>query len=127
MQTQFDGQLEALLAQRPDELRETLGALRGFGPETVDAILLFVVGASRFPVDVAAQRVLARHGWIDYDADYHAIQETVALAAPDDPTWLIDLRLLVDRVGRDFCGPTPRCRGCPLEGLLPAGGVCQPW
>ena len=56
-------------------LREQLLGVHGIGPETADAILLYAGGLPTFVVDTYTHRVLARHGWIGYDADYHEIKD----------------------------------------------------
>ena len=29
---------------------------------------------------------------------------------------------LIVRLGKEFCGPSPKCEGCPLQEMLPAEG-----
>jgi endonuclease III-like uncharacterized protein len=55
-------------------LREKLLGVNGIGPETADSILLYAGGHESFVVDAYTHRVLARHGWIKPDADYHEIK-----------------------------------------------------
>ena len=65
-------------------LREQLLAIHGIGPETADAILLYAGGLPTFVVDTYTHRILARHGWIGYDADYHEIKELCESSLPAD-------------------------------------------
>jgi endonuclease-3 related protein len=123
---QYDGDLEAMFSGPPDLLREELLAVRGVGPETADAILLYAGEKPAFVVDTYAQRVLARHGWIDFDADYHMIQEHIVSELPSDVRLYNEYHALLVRVGKDHCKTAPKCEGCPLQELLPDGGPRTP-
>ena len=72
---EYDGSLDAMFRTDLPTLREELLAIHGIGPETADAILLYAGGLPTFVVDTYTHRVLARHGWIGYDADYHEIKD----------------------------------------------------
>ena len=125
---QYDGDPEAMFATHPATLREELLAVSGIGPETADAILLVGGGIPKFIVDTYAHRVAARHGWIEFDADYPTIQESFESGLePDAGLYNTYHRLLV-RVGKEHCKPTPVCEGCPLAELLPCDreGVRRP-
>jgi endonuclease-3 related protein len=120
---EFEGSLEAMFSTPPDELRRTLLAVHGVGPETADAILLYVGNVPSFVADSYAHRVLARHGWIDFEADYHAIKDYFEENLPSDPRLYNEFHALLIRVGKDYCKSSePKCEGCPLEPLLPPGG-----
>jgi endonuclease-3 related protein len=123
---QYDGDLDAMFSGPPDILREELLAVRGVGPETADAILLYAGEKPAFVVDTYAQRVLARHGWIDFDADYHMIQEHILSELPSDVRLYNEYHALLVRVGKDHCKTAPKCEGCPLQELLPDGGPRTP-
>ena len=60
-------------------MRERLLAINGIGPETADAILLYAGGLPTFVVDTYTHRILARHGWIGYDASYRRHQEPLRI------------------------------------------------
>ena len=81
---EFDGSLDAMFGTSLPTLREQLLAIHGIGPETADAILLYAGGLPTFVVDTYTHRILARHGWIDYDADYHEIKDYFEFALPAD-------------------------------------------
>lgn len=122
----YDGSLEALFAVSPDELRAELLSVNGIGPETADALMLYVGGLPTFVVDAYAMRVAARHGWIDFEADYHAVKEFFEGGLPADAPLFNEYHALLVRVGKEHCGKTPQCQGCPLEDLLPDGGPLSP-
>jgi endonuclease-3 related protein len=124
---EFDGSLDAMFRTDLASLRERLLAVHGIGPETADAILLYAGGMPSFVVDTYAHRVLARHGWIDYDATYHDIKEHFENTLPTDAALYNEYHALLVRVGKDHCRrAAPKCEACPLAPLLPAGGVVEP-
>jgi len=123
----YDGSLEAMFRTPLNALRRELLAVHGVGPETADSILLYAGHLPAFVVDAYTHRIFARHGWIEYDTDYHAIQDYFQGGLPDDvPLWNEYHALLV-HLGKHFCRKTrPRCAECPLSEMLPAGGSLEP-
>lgn len=124
---EFDGSLAAMFGASLATLREQLLAIHGIGPETADAILLYAGGLPTFVVDTYTHRILARHGWIGYDADYHEIKDHFESALPADAPLYNEYHALLVRVGKDCCKRTaPKCESCPLVGLLPLRGIVEP-
>jgi endonuclease-3 related protein len=124
---EYDGSLDAMFSTSFDTLREQLLSIHGIGPETADAILLYAGGLPTFVVDTYTHRILARHGWIGYDADYHEIKDQIESALPADPTLYNEYHALLVRVGKDYCKRSvAKCESCPLAELLPAGGIAMP-
>ncbi|MEX2561563.1 MAG: endonuclease III domain-containing protein [Pirellulales bacterium] len=121
----YGGSPEAMFAAGLETLRDELLAINGIGPETADSILLYAGNQPKFVVDLHAHRVLKRHGWIEFEADYHAVQEHVESSLPREAALLSELRWLFGRVGREHCRNIPLCSGCPLADMLPAGGPCE--
>jgi endonuclease-3 related protein len=104
-------------------LRERLLGVKGVGPETADAILLYAGGAPLFVIDAYTRRVLARHGWCSPRASYESLQQAFEAALPRDPAWFKEAHALLVKVAVEHCrSPRPRCDGCPLAPLLPEGG-----
>jgi endonuclease-3 related protein len=125
---QYDGSLEAMFRTDLGTLREELLAVSGIGPETADAILLYAGGKPTFVVDTYTHRVLARHGWIGYEADYHEIKDYFESGLPADATLYNEYHALLVRVGKEYCRKTnPKCDECPLCDMLPAGGIVEPF
>lgn len=125
--TRYDGSLEAMFSADRSRLRHELLAVDGIGPETADSILLYAGGVPVFVVDTYTHRVLARHGWIGFDADYHAIQDYFQSSLPDDPALYNEYHALLVRLGKEYCRKNnPRCQQCPLAELLPNGGPLEP-
>jgi endonuclease-3 related protein len=123
---QYSGSLEAMFQTPLPELRASLLAVKGIGPETADSILLYAGGLPTFVVDAYTHRVLARHGWIGFDADYYQIQEHFESGLPRDAALFNEYHALLVEVGKRHCRKRPRCEGCPLAELLPAGGPQEP-
>lgn len=122
----FDGSLDAMFAGDLSELRAALLAVNGVGPETADSILLYAGGLPTFVVDAYTRRVLARHGWIDFDADYDTIQDHFQSTLEPDASLYNEFHALFVQVGKLHCRKRSRCDGCPLFDLLPEGGPMEP-
>lgn len=123
MVERYDGSLEAMSVIDAATMRAQLLAVNGIGPETADSILLYAFDKPVMVVDAYTHRIWARHGWIEYDADYYALQEEVARRLPQEAAVFNELHALAVNVGHHWCKRTPRCEACPLVELLPPGGV----
>ncbi|MEN6457719.1 MAG: endonuclease III domain-containing protein [Thermoguttaceae bacterium] len=125
--TQYDGSLDAMFATGLPDLRQQLLDVHGVGPETADSILLYAGQLPVFVVDAYTHRVFSRHGWIDFDADYHRIQDYAQSELPADVPTYNEFHALLVRLGKDACRKTkPKCAECPLCELLPPGGPLEP-
>ncbi|MBI4563244.1 MAG: endonuclease III domain-containing protein [Planctomycetes bacterium] len=111
-----EARLRAMPAER---LRQELLGLRGIGPETADAILLYALNVPTFVVDRYTYRMLARHGLVADTATYDEMKELFERALPRDPSLFNELHALIVRVGKDYCRATARCERCPLRRYLP--------
>ena len=124
---EYDGSLDQMFRTDLATLREQLLAIHGIGPETADTILLYAGGLPTFVVDTYTHRVLARHGWIGYEADYHEIKDYFESALPADSALYNEYHALLVRVGKDFCRRSvPKCEACPLADTLPPCGIVLP-
>ncbi len=122
---QFDGSLESLFQLGKHDLRETLLAVNGIGPETADSIVLYAAELPVFVVDTYTARVAKRHGWIDWEAGYGELQERFQYDLEEDARLYNEYHALLVRVGKAHCGTQPSCDGCPLAELLPEGGPLE--
>ncbi len=121
---QYNGSLEAMAAQATEILRPQLLALPGVGPETADAILLYALEKPVFVVDEYFRRVATRHELIPENARYAELQSLgdLAVASPSEKETARhanELHALIVEVGKQHCGTSPRCEGCPLAPFLP--------
>ncbi len=124
--SRYQGDLQHFFARSVAGLRESLLSINGIGPETADSIILYAADQPIFVVDTYTARVLKRHGWIDFDADYFAIQTCFHDQLPLDTELFNEYHALLVKVGKEHCGPRPRCEGCPLASLLPHGQPLTP-
>jgi endonuclease-3 related protein len=121
------GSFEKLAAMPTEVLRPKLLALPGVGPETADAILLYALGHEAMVVDEYLRRVTVRHGLTPERSSYDAIQRLAWSAFAGERgkqrvRHANEFHALIVMVGKEHCGPKPRCAGCPLAcfpALLP--------
>ncbi len=125
----YEGSVERLLEGVSDRRvalrrREELLGVKGIGPETADAILLYAGGAPVFVVDAYKRRVMRRHGWGDADAPYDdEVAEFWRRRLPRDARVYDETHALLVNVGVEHChARRPKCDGCPLQAMLPRGG-----
>lgn len=98
--------------------RAQLLALHGVGPETADAILLYVAQQPIFVVDAYTRRVLARVGIADEKISYHALQTLFMENLPHAPQMFQEFHALLDTHAKYICTKrAPRCTACPLADL----------
>jgi endonuclease-3 related protein len=117
------GSLDALFRQPSEQARKQLLALRGLGPETVDAILLYAGKLPFFVADAYTRRVLARHKLISPEDGYPAAQTFLHRHLPADEGLFNEFHALLVETGKRYCKrQAAECRGCPLEPFLPANG-----
>jgi endonuclease-3 related protein len=113
-----DDDLEIFLAADLDQLREKLLAVKGIGPETADAIILYAAEKPSFVIDAYTHRVLLRHDLIGEETDYYEMQDLFLAALPADVVLYNEYHALLVRLGKEFCLKNkPRCGACPLAGL----------
>ncbi len=108
-----------------DDLRERLLLINGIGPETADSILLYAGHFLTFVVDAYTARLVKRHGWIDFEAGYYEIKSLFEDQLESDVQLFNEFHALIVRVGKEHCRKTPICEACPLESLLPEGGLMR--
>ena len=117
------GDLERYLRLPLRALRSRLLAVRGIGPETADAILLYAAGRRVFVVDAYTRRILARHGLIRGDEPYEEVRRLLENSLPQSVRVYNEGHALLVRVAREHCRKSSAlCSGCPLEAHLPPAG-----
>lgn len=114
----YDGDLEFFIAEELYAARDALLQVKGIGPETADAILLYACNKPIFVVDAYTHRVFQRHNMIEEETDYHSMQELFMDGLEQNSQLFNEYHALIVRVGKDFCKKrNPLCAGCPLEHL----------
>jgi endonuclease-3 related protein len=117
------GSLDALFRQPPALARAQLLALRGLGPETADAILLYAGKLPFFVADAYTRRVLARHALISPEDDYTAAQQFLHRYLPANEGLFNEFHALLVETGKRHCKHRAAdCCGCPLEPFLGSNG-----
>jgi len=116
----YHGSLRALFAAPVERVRSELLALKGVGPETADAILLYAGRKPFFVADAYMRRILSRHAWLPPGAGYEAAQTLLHRELPRDDQLFNEFHALVVETGKRYClRQAPDCRPCPLREFLP--------
>lgn len=115
---QDDADLTRFFAKDLDTLRHDLLAVKGIGPETADAIILYAAAKPIFVIDAYTHRILLRHDLIWEECDYHEMQDLFMTTLPEEAALYNEYHALLVRVGKEFClKRAPKCSECPLAGL----------
>ena len=112
----FGGDFRRLRRAPLGPLRRELLAVRGLGPETADAILLYAAGRPVFVADTYARRVLARHRLLPRAAGYEQARAFLEAHLPSDPALFNEFHALLVAVAKAH-RRDPR----PLTRRRPAG------
>jgi len=121
IEEQWDGDLDYLLSQPAQTLREQLLAVKGIGPETADSMVLYAAEQPVFVVDAYTHRILFRHEIISEEYGYFEIQELFTDNLEEDCRLFNEYHALLVQAGKHFCKKSkPKCGQCPLAG---AGGI----
>lgn len=108
------GSLDALFARGP-AARAQLLALKGIGPETADAILLYAGHQPVFVADAYTRRILARHQLLSPAADYHSAQQFLHQHLAADEALYNEFHALLVETAKRFCHRNvAHCEECPL-------------
>jgi endonuclease III related protein len=104
--------------------RAQLLALNGIGPETADAILLYVAEQPIFVIDAYTRRIMAHIGIVDEKIPYHALQSLFMKNLPHDAALFKEYHALLDTHAKELCTKrAPRCNVCPLNEICLKVGV----
>lgn len=117
------GSLDSLLDGEIDEARARLLSIRGIGPETADAILLYAGNRPTFVVDAYAKRVLRRHFITHESADYETVRDLFHKSLPVDVQLYNEYHALLVELGKRHCRTRARCDGCPLAEMSHDGDL----
>lgn len=122
----YRGSFRALFAAPAERVRGELLNLKGIGPETADAILLYAGHKPFFVADAYTRRVLSRHSWLADGTGYQAAQTLLHSELPRDERLYNEFHALLVETGKRYCRRTPDCRPCPLREFLPVAGSPAP-
>lgn len=103
-------------ARATDDLRASLLAVRGIGPETADSILLYAFGRPVFVVDAYTARLAVRLGLLDNaPTGYDELQARFVDGLPHDTALYNRLHAQIVYHCKDVCQKRrPKCDACVL-------------
>jgi endonuclease III len=97
-----------------EEIKKTIGPLRGIGPKTLHCLFLFGLGGEAFPVDTHILRVGKRLGFIPERMGAEKAHPWIVPFLPKGKSLSLHLNLI--RFGRSVCkARKPRCDICFLQ------------
>jgi endonuclease-3 len=110
------GKLSLSFSRKMDseEIKETIGALKGIGPKTLHCLLLFGLRREAFPVDTHILRIGKRLGFIPEGMDAEKAHLWMRPLIPKEKSLSLHLNLI--RFGRSLCkAKNPSCDICFLS------------
>jgi endonuclease-3 related protein len=111
------GDLERLLTEALDTLRNKLLSIKGVGPETADSILLYAGNRPTFVVDTYTKRILFRHKLMPQEASYDEVRSFFMDCLAPDAAMFNEYHALLVHLGHTFCSKRkPKCTACPARG-----------
>jgi endonuclease-3 len=106
--------LAFLKKMNEEQIKETLGGLKGIGPKTIHCLLLFGLGKEAFPVDTHILRVGKRLGFIPQEIDAEKAHSWMGPLVPRGKALSLHVNLI--RHGRSVCkAKEPQCVDCALK------------
>ena len=111
-----EGKLSLSFLRKMDseEIKKTIGSLKGVGPKTVHCLLLFGLRREAFPVDTHILRIGKRLGFIPERMDAEKAHEWMSPLIPEKKSLSLHLNLI--RFGRSVCkARRPLCDMCFLN------------
>lgn len=113
------GSLNSLFSLGAPRARAQLLALKGIGPETADAILLYSGRKPVFVADAYTRRVLSRHSLLSPTADYPSAQQFLHQHLPPDEALFNEFHALLVEAAKRFCHRNvAHCEECTLGKFL---------
>jgi endonuclease-3 len=118
--SQFGGDLNAILKLPYDQAKRALHQFPNVGQPGADKILMLCGRANGLPLESNGLRVLERVGYgrsqRNYGALYRSVQEALKGQLPADAAALTRAHLLLRQHGKTLCKTNqPQCLVCPLE------------
>lgn len=123
----YGGELSRMLDGPLEEVRQTLLALEGIGPETADSILLYAGGHPSFVIDAYTRRLFTRLGVLRGEKRYDQVRALFMDHLPHETDLFNEYHALIVEECKSFCRKrTPLCSDCPLHELCPFGRTLAP-
>jgi endonuclease-3 related protein len=125
----FQDDIDAMVREEMESLREELLGVYGIGPETADDILLYAVGKPAFVIDAYTRRLFSRLDLAPPKSSYDAFRSVFMDYLPADVELFKEYHALVVRHAKDVCRKSPVCDRCCLLEVCPSGSsntACPP-
>ena len=114
---EFQADPAVMAATEVGALRRRLLAIKGFGEETVDTILLYACGKPIFVVDAYTRRIFSRYGLLPEKVTYDQAQHFFSDHLPPDVDLFNDYHAQIVRLGKTTCRKSPLCDRCPIRAV----------
>lgn len=95
-----------------DELRRSLLAVHGIGPETADCILVYAYDRPLFIADAYARRLLSRLGFDSIESGYEPLRKDIESKLDEDADLFNEFHALIVRHAKNTCRADPACDRC---------------
>jgi endonuclease-3 related protein len=120
IQDHHNGDVAGFLDQPADMLASDLERIKGIGPETRDAILLYAANHPVIIVDTYALRLCGRLGLLE-PATPRTIKNHLMTHLPTTPHTCMGMHAAIVEHCKRYCTSTPRCAACPLIDMCKQG------
>jgi len=111
----YDYSVTTVRKQPLGSLRKELLTLKGIGPETADAILLYAFGFPTFVIDAYTRRLLSRVSNADLPSGYGGLKALFEAQLPPDADLFNNYHACIVMFAKDYCQVKPLCKSCPLS------------
>lgn len=120
------GGFEHLDRWQTADLRDSLLAVKGIGPETADDIVLYAFHRPVFVIDAYTRRIFGRLGLVDPAAGYEVLRrrfETELGTGGENVPLFNEYHALIVEHAKNHCRKRPVCEGCCLADGCPGKGL----
>jgi len=111
----YNDNLNKLLANNTERLRQELLSIHGIGQETADSIILYAANKPIFVIDAYTRRIINRIGLTPASNSYTAYQALFMDNLPADAQLFNEYHALLVCLGKDVCRSRPLCQQCCLN------------
>ncbi len=115
------GSLEQMRTRGREEVAGFLKGHKGIGPETLSALLLYVMDFPEFVIDAYTVRVLTRMGFVQDRYDPQRLSSLFVASLDQDIQRLKNIHGMFVELAKRYCMKTPKCCYCPLKGMCAYG------
>ena len=113
----YDDNLDKLLANDIDHLRQQLLSIHGIGQETADSIILYAANKPIFVIDAYTRRIINRIGLAPENNSYTAYQALFMDNLPGDSELFKEYHALLVCLAKKACCSRPFCQQCCLKNI----------